>query len=221
MKLQFALAFTCAAIALSGCNKNNTDPVSKAINHGQDEIDKDKVAGETAGQWTGPCDTTTFVVAAAGVKSSLTVYDFYNKAGRTTKLFADEQCKNQVAQSTYSGTAVIGTSTSFDSSAHILDLNFTNVSIMISDQSLLNFMNNPVTPGCGINDWKLNDARDVTANVNSATGTCPYVAKTGEVFDVLKTDGRSLHFGAIDLGHDKSTQDKRPIALDNSVTYTK
>ena len=213
MKMQSALACSLAALALVGCQK--------AADHIADELGKDKAAAETVGQWTGPCDTTTFVVAAAGIKSSVAVYDFYNNVGRTTKLFADEQCKNEVAESTYSGTAVIGTATSFDSNAHILDLNYTNVSIKILDQSLLNFMNNPVTPGSGINDWKLNDAREVTSNVNSPTGTCPYVAKTGQVFDVLKVDGRSMHFGAKDLSHDKSTQDKRPIALDNSVTYTK
>lgn len=211
---KYALVLTALALT-AGCQK--------AADHVTQEIGNDKAKAETAGTWVGPCDTTNFVSAAAGIKSSQTSYDLYSNTGRTTALFGDDQCKNKLAQATYTGTATLGTTTTFDSNAHIIDLNYTNVSISVSDQSLLNFLNNPVTPGCGINDWQLNQGRDVTADVNSAQGAvnCPYVAKPAQLFDIVKADGQTLHFGVKDAAHDGSTQDKRPVAVDTNVSYTK
>ena len=216
MKLATIVTTGLATLALAACAKGS-DPVSQAVNHAGDEAQKKATQAQMTGKWLSSCDQKGLLWAAAGIKSEQIQYDFYNNAGKTSKLFSDDNCQTQVGSATYTGTATVGAPSAVDNS-NILDLNYTNVSLTITDQATVNLLNSPLVPGCGINDWALNAARDVTAASGGAT--CP-IAKPAQVFDIVKTDGQSLHFGMADAAHTKLTQDQRPVQLNTTDTYTK
>lgn len=182
------LVLAIAVTAIAGCAKENTDPVSKAINHIADEREKKTTEAQLKGQWISACDTKGLLWAAAGIKSERIVHDFYSNTGKTSQLFSDDSCQKQIGEATYTGTATVGAPSAVDSS-NILDLNYTNVSIKITEKAVVDALNSPLTPGCGINDWA--------------------------------ADGATLHFGLADTGHDKSTQEKRPVALDMPNGFSK
>ena len=182
------LVLAIAVTAIAGCAKKNTDPVSKAINHVADEREKKTTEAQLKVQWISACDTKGLLWAAAGIKSERIVHDFYSNTGKTSQLFSDDSCQKQIGEATYTGTATVGAPSAVDSS-NILDLNYTNVSIKITEKAVVDALNSPLTPGCGINDWA--------------------------------ADGATLHFGLADTGHDKSTQEKRPVALDMPNGFSK
>ena len=209
MKLKSIATAALATLSLVACQK--------AADHVADESNKQVTQAQMVGQWISACDQKGLLWAAAGIKSEQIVYNFYSNSGKTSKLFSDDNCQNEVGEATYTGTAIIGAPSAADNS-NILDLNYLSVSITITNQDTVNLLNSPLTPGCGINDWAINVARDVTAAAGGAN--CP-IAKPAQVFDIVKTDGRTLHFGQADAGHDKSTHDKRPVQLDLSNGYSK
>lgn len=204
------LVLALSVVAFAGCAKENTDPASKAVNHVSNEIDKTETSAQLKGQWVTACDSKGLLWAAAGIKAERIIYDFESKTGKTSALYSDENCQTQIGEATYTGTATVGVNTAI-ADTRILDLNYTNVSVKITDENVVKALNTPLVPGCGINDWAPGVARDVTAAAGSAS--CP-IAKPTQAFDIVKTDGATLHFGLVDAGHDKSTQEKRPVALD-------
>lgn len=212
-----ALFMVLASFAFVGCANNNSDPVSKAANHLANEGEKAEVAAQLKGQWTSACDSKGLLWAAVGIKSERVVLDFYSDTGKTSQLFSDENCQNQIGEATYTGTAIVGVDAAVEGS-RILDLNYTNVAIKITDQAVVDALNNPLTPGCGVNDWAVNAARDVTSAAGGAN--CP-IAKPAQSFDIVKTDGATLHLGLSNAGHDKSTQEARPVALDLENGFSK
>jgi hypothetical protein len=209
MKMKLITTAALATLALAACQK--------AANHVADESTKQVTRAEMVGKWTSNCDQKGLLWAAAGIKSEKIVYNFYNNTGKTSMLYSDDNCQNEVGEATYSGTATIGAPSAVDSSS-ILDLNYMAVSITITNPDTVKLLNSPLTPGCGINDWAVNVARDVTAAAGGAN--CP-IAKPAQVFDIVKTDGQTLHFGMADAAHDKSTQAMRPVQLDLSNGYSK
>ena len=209
MNMKLITTAALATLALAACQK--------AADHVADESTKQVTRAEMVGKWTSACDQRGLLWAAAGIKSEKIVYNFYNNTGKTSMLYSDDSCQNEVGEATYSGTATIGAPSAVDSSS-ILDLNYTAVSITITNPDTVKLLNSPLTPGCGINDWAINTARDVTAAAGGAN--CP-IAKPAQVFDIVKTDGQTLHFGMADAAHDKSTQATRPAQLDLSNGYSK
>jgi hypothetical protein len=211
----FVLALTTLSIA--ACANDNNDPVSKAANHIAEETGKQEANLQLRGQWQSACDSKGLLWAAAGIKSEMVVYDFYSNSGKTSQLFSDDNCQAQVGEAKYSGTATVGVPASVEGS-YILDLNYTNVSIKISQQGVADALNAPLTPGCGVNDWVVNVGRDVTSAAGQAN--CP-IAKPAQSFEIVKTDGRTMHLGLEDIVHDKSTAEKRPVALDMENGFSK
>ncbi|MES2854655.1 MAG: hypothetical protein V4692_02275 [Bdellovibrionota bacterium] len=210
MKLNTAFTGTLVSAALA------TLALSACGSSAGDQLDRDRVQAEMAGRWASPCDDAGLVWGAAGINSQRIIYNFYDDVGRSTELFSDDSCQTAVGEATYKGTSNVGSKNADGN--NILDLNYLTVEVRIFDQGTVDLLNNPATPGCGINDWKVNEPRDVTSASGSVT--CP-IAKPAQVFDIVKTDGQSLQFGLVKDGLDKSTQDKRPKEIDTSFTYTK
>jgi hypothetical protein len=213
--LEFKMKFL--SITLAVLSTVSLFACQKEADHIADEANKTTTQAQMAGQWTSACSQKGLLWAAAGIKSEKMVYNFYSNTGKTSMLFSDDNCQNEVGQATYSGTATIGAPSAVDSS-NLLDLNYLSVSITITNQDTVHLLNNPLTPACGINDWAINAARDVTSAAGGAN--CP-IAKPSQVFDIIKTDGQTLHFGLADAAHDKSTQAARPVQLDLSNGFSK
>lgn len=223
MKIQTALVGAFAVLAFAGCNKDNTDPVSKAVNHIGGEADKANQEAELrAHKYVSKCSTENLALSIVGVKSQNVVYDFQNgDAGKTIQFFSVDNCDQSklIGQATYSGTQGIGGDAA--DGARTLDLNYTKVVVTISSADLVSGLNSAVgqVQDCGINDWAVGAGRDVTAVAGS--GSCMAVPKATEVFDIVQTDGQTTFFGLKDAAHNAETQPARPIKLDKANGYSK
>ncbi|HVK60354.1 MAG TPA: hypothetical protein VM432_02340, partial [Bdellovibrionales bacterium] len=187
---------TLSLLATMGC--------AKSAEHIEDELDKKKVSAQMAGEWESPCDKTGLIWEAAGIRSQRLIFNFEEKVAKTTELFSDDSCSDLVGEARYSGTVDVGPKD--DNGHNILDMNFLKVEIKVSNQNTVDLLNNPITPGCGIDDWAVNEARDVTSEAGQAN--CP-IANPDQVFDLVETNGEELHFGLVEDGLDKSTSEKR------------
>ena len=204
-----------ASLSIVGCGKDT--PAGRA----GDELDKQATEAQLrGGDWYAACDSTNLIAAVVGINSSREVLDFDGTAERRFQYFSDAACTNLIGTSVYTGTADVGPATTKDSNARIIDMNFMNVTISFADQATVDSINgNPLLPGCGINDFKVNEPRDVTANAGGLN--CPYVSKPAPRYDILKTDGRTLNLGLNENGLDGSTQEKRPLVIDPTVRFEK
>ena len=182
MNMKSIVTGAVATLALVGCQK--------AADNISNEIDKGVTGSQLAGRWANDCKSTGTAWGLVGIKGERIVFDFFGDAGKTTQLYSTENCADgsMVGQATYTGTANIGNPTGPDES-NILDLNYLNVSVMISDQGTVDTLNNPAVPACGINDWKVNEAREVTQVAGDVN--CP-ITKPAQVFDIVKTNGTEL-----------------------------
>jgi hypothetical protein len=209
MKIYAVLAL--AALALSACG------------HAKDEAQKASEETELRStKWVSNCDTSGVIWATAGVKSSNTVYDFQNgDAGKTIQFFGAPDCNQStlIAQATFKGTQDIG-GVAANGSARTLDLNYQQAIVTVSSQDLVNALNSAFVPSCGINDWKVGQGRDVTSASGGAN--CMIIPKTPAMsYDVVHTDGQQMQLGLKDVAHDATTQEKRPVQLDNVNGYHK
>lgn len=208
--MKFYSALALAALTLTACG------------HASDEAGKATQETELrSAKWVSKCDTTGVIWAAAGVKSSNTVYDFQSgDAAKTIQFFGSADCNQAslIAQAKYAGTQDIGTDAA-GGTARILDLNYLTVVVTISSADLVNALNSSIVPSCGINDWAVGAGRDVTAAAGGAN--CLIVPKPAQSFDIVHTDGQTTFFGLKDIAHDATTQEKRPVQLDMANGYSK
>ena len=208
MKMSSALVL--AALALSACG------------HAKDEIQKANEETQLrSAKWVSNCDTSNVIWAAAGVKAANTVYDFQNgNAGKTIQFFGSADCApaSLIADAKYAGTQDIGGEAA-NGSARTLDLNYQSVVVTVSSQDLVNALNSVLVPSCGFNDWAVGagkELKDVAGNAN-----CLIVPKPAQSFDIVHTDGQQMQLGVKDVGHDATTQEQRPVQLDNANGYHK
>ncbi len=189
-----------AALTFAGCAK------------AKEEIGRTNEQAQSKGTWYAKCDTTNVAWQIAGINSSQKVFDFYTEGAESIRYFSDAACAHQVGVGTYKGTADIGGPAAAPGS-RTLDLNLTNVFMTITDQGVVDTLNgtNPV-PDCGINDWAVNVEREVSGVAGQALN-CPYVQAPHGVYDIVKTDGQTLFFGADDAVLNKSTPQARPTTL--------
>ena len=218
MKLNLATASIAAVLSLAACNKNS--PAGQALDHANTESEKEVTKAQLEGQWVSACLPTGLTKQLIHVQSQKQTFNFYNNAGETVELFSDANCQTSIGSATYTGPATVGTPSAVDN-ANVVDLNYTNVSVVISNQSIIDGLDASINPVavCGSKQWVLNQPMDVT--VAAAQGnSCPIDAAVQD-FDILKTDGTSLHFGLADAAHDRKSDAARPIRLDTQNTFTK
>ena len=203
---KMVLTGAVATMAIFGCAKTN------------EEIGRANEQAQSKGTWYAKCDTTNVAWQIAGIHSSQIVYDFYTEAGKSVRYFSDAGCATQVGVGTYKGTSTVGGVAAAPGS-RTLDLNYTGVFITITDQGIVNTLNgtNPV-PDCSIKDWAVGQERDVTKVAGQALN-CPYVEAPHAIYDIEKSDGQTLFFGADDMILNKLTPDARPKTL-SSVGLT-
>ena len=200
-----------ASSTLAACGGD----VGQAIKHVGEEVNKKDAQLELAGQWHSVCDQKGILWSVAGIKSQMTVFDFYADAGKTVKLFSDDNCQTEVGQASYTGKSDVGAKTGGQES-NLLTLDYNKVEMTISDDGIIKLLN--FTSACGISDWVKSQKRDVTAAAGGVT--CP-VPKPSKVFDIAKTDGKILHFGRQDTTHNRATDEARPVELDQADGYSK
>jgi hypothetical protein len=206
MQMKSIVTGAIVALALTGCQKE--------MDNIRNEADKAGTNAQLAGRWQN-CSETGTAWGLVGIKSQKTIMMFAGGTAKTVELYSEVGCPDAalVGDATYTGDVSVGNPTGPEE-ANILDLNYRAVSLKISKQETLDTINNnPIVPGCGITDWKLNEARDVTAVAGDVN--CP-ITKPAQVFDVVKTNGTELFFGLSEAGHDKATPEARPVQIDRS-----
>ncbi len=100
-----------------------------------------------------------------------------------------------------------------------IDVTFKSITWEVKTQAEVNAMNSTQAFG---QDWQINKVVDITGKEVSP-GAGENVTRAGEIlYQIFKIEDGKLYFGATDLPQfDGSELDKRPVAYDTQLVFTK
>ena len=209
MTIKLVAVSVLSTLALSACGSGGTNNTPL----GNTTSAADTKAAMT-GAWYKDCTTKDVTWNIVGVGSQRMKSTMVGGDGsQTIQLYSDAGCQNQVAQVVYTIKGNVGAQSAAENSSWI-DMNFEKAELSISDQTVLDKVNASPIAACGIKTWELKKAQDISSALGSTESalSCPFM-KTGDVYDIVKSDGRNMFFGKVEAGHDKSTREARPLAL--------
>ena len=215
MSFKFVAVSVLSTLTLAACGSSgsNGTPFSNGA-------DKAEAKAQMAGSWFKDCTTKNVAWDLVGVGSQRVKVLFGNDGQETIQLYSDAACNKQVGSVVYTIKTDVGAKNAAEGSSWI-DMNYTKAELTITDQTVLDKVNASPVAACGIKTWEIGKSQDISTALGSTESqlTCPFM-KTGDVYDIVKSDGQTMHFGKSEAGHDKSTREARPIALDNDAAAT-
>lgn len=206
MKLKVLTIGLLSVLSLAACDKSS-DNIA-------DELDERATEAATRGEWKSPCLSMSLPWEVAGLSSQVETYNLWADASKTVKLFGEDNCTDAKIEVVYSGDTSVGSENAQGNNT--VDFNFNKVTAKVLDQATVDTLNSAVVPSCGFNDWALNVEKDITAQAGDIN--CP-VAKATPVYDIIKAGGSFIRFGKKEGDLDKSTPEKRPAVIDDTIEY--
>ncbi len=192
-----------AAFAGIGCQKQ----AKKAA----DAINKQGDALALNDRWATACANVSLDIF--NISSSVEEVEFGAAVERKTTLFKEDNCQTPIVSIVEYGSYKIGAQTPAGSRTYELDMRFDSVTITPVNQDGVNALN--TVNACGVNDWAIGQARDVTAKTsdNPVLARC-WVTTPRNQFNIVNVENDQLKMGVSTTDKDASTLGKRPTELD-------
>jgi hypothetical protein len=162
---------------------------------------------ELQGEWQSNCLNPS--LTGLGERSTLLFngQDFT----RTSQISGPGGCNSNDVEAQIKGTYVRGPM--IRQGVHQIDLTTANATI--TPRSEAGRLLLVLAKACGISDWKLGEAKDITAALGTESCFETYPKQTYQIYSI---EGNQLFFGS---GEDFSTVGKRPVELERNYIYTK
>ena len=212
MNLKFvgSMMILMAVTALTACQKDAQNVVDN-VQRGVTELQLNH-------KWTTNCENANAAVFSFNLTSETEQYDIGSSLSKTTTFFASSGCTSGLVQIIENGNSHIGTQLSGNMSTFNID--FQSVSITPMTDTGRDTLNG--ISACGISNWVTGQSRDVTTATSSspAADRC-WILTPRTVFDLVQVTDAQLKFGLNENGLDKSTDQKRPVRIDDSKPLTK
>lgn len=209
MKILSKLVLVSLVVLSASCgkkDKKNTDNIVQSV---KNEVHEYKIMGT----WESPC---------SGVGTSgfgLSSKEFYNFSRnvllKAKEFYAVADCVEPSLRVEYSGNFKISAANDLGENSRSLDLEYKKVSLLPLSANVTTLLNTPHI--CGIADWEVNHARDVTDA--SMKGLCELLVNPtpSYVFDIAKVEDGKLYFGK---GNSKDSTKTRPVELDKDTVFS-
>jgi hypothetical protein len=214
-KIGLGLA-TFAMIALAACGKDGATKQDAG-----NLSDPDVSALGLLNTYTSDCQNVPG--ALLGLNTYKVKYEITGHMNKTTTYYATNDCQNEVLEIETQGEySHVGQVANMDKVGDI-DYSWKHTLITPKTADLVTAMN--LIPGgyCGIQNWSLTatDSTPVQRSVTDAQSgsdlTCFGTTKLGAYYDLITTKDGNLRFGQSSLINDKSSNAKRPVAIDPTV----
>ena len=211
--LRVILGVSLCMATMSACK--NTNDAATPIGG---ETDKQVKTLMLQQKWVSPCNKTGTLLTIFQIPSQTEKYDMGSSLQHTTTLSNDANCATPLITITENGSYKVGDKVS--DNVYALTLTYDSVAIMPMTPDGAQKLND--IKACGFGDWAAGASKDVTAQSSADFVTARCWIKTPRViYDISEIDGDHIKFGLIQNGQDKSSVDKRPTAIDQSVVFSK
>lgn len=166
-------------------------------------------------QWVSQCKNVAFDLF--NVSSRTERYDIGASLSLESTFYAEDNCVTPVMTVKEVGTYTLGDRITDDT--FNFDKNYASASITPLNEQGRDLLNTVVA--CGINDWQVGVARDVTAATSDNPLDRCWIKTPRNVYDIANVTGDELHFGRATDDLDKSSPEKRPIEADVETKLTR
>ncbi len=212
-QLKNILSISLCAAALGACK--NTNDAATAVGGQTDKQVKTLMLQQ---KWVSACNKTGTLLSIFQIPSQTEKYDMGSSLQHTTTLSNDANCATPLITITENGSYQVGDKVS--DNVYALTLTYQSVAIMPVSPDGAQKLND--IKACGFADWAAGASKDVTAQSSADYVVARCWIKTPRViYDISEIDGDHIKFGLVQNGQDKSSVDKRPAAVDQSVVYSK
>ncbi len=199
-----ALILGSVFMLAAGCGEKNNEPGSGPAPAGPANTQS---AVELQGEWQSNCLNPS--LTGLGERSVLLFsgQDFT----RTSQVSGPGGCNSNDVEAVIQGSYVRGPM--IRQGVHQIDLSTSQATI--TPRSEAGRLLLVLAKACGISDWKLGEAKDITAALGTEGCFETYPKQTYQIYSI---EGNQLFFGS---GEDFSTVGKRPVELERNYIYTK
>ncbi len=193
-------------------------PACGSSNSSKDVVDDASARTELQGTWTDACHAPNRLADVLKTGFAQDRYEFgllQNRFTRTLSVYSDAACsKPGFTETIEGGYTVIGDGPDIDGGRPI---NYTLTKATINPQTAAAVDALNVVSYCGVKDWALNQAKEVTNK------TCALQQfKNGDVvFDIFRVENKQLTMGKTSFFADGSSGQARPTERNKDLAFTK
>lgn len=204
-QVSFAVIAAVCAGSLVGCGNDKDSPAASV---GQALKDTN-----LQGSWLSQCTKATLLFGYE-IKS---IELKGNDVTMVTQGYTGSDCKPDTLAAEVKETGTFETGGSSQGGNNI-QFTLQKASVRAKNDAGKALLNNvPPSGACGVNDWKVDEERDVTANTGEAT--C-WSKTPRTLFDIYTIEGTTLFLGK-GWASEKAGSDKRPRELDRRMPFAK